>query len=599
MFNRMDLPTRSFSISQDHLLVSATHLVLAVYLMLFQSGVMSYVGMNLPAVSRLLSPLFYLLYAVAALLLVRLTLTRYWMKDRSAAVWLFFLLATAPLLFVQAHAGGITKNYIVGLGSLAMFTTIGSFSDPRRICRFAASLTALLSVLCLIDASFPDGFTNTLGRAATLLTNPNIAALALLIGATGTIWSLAPRWRVPFIVLVGGAVFATLSRSSMFIGALVCLSSIPLLKPVWHRRAAYVKSTLRPTLIALLLTLSLLIAGFVNNSSFGLATGNAFEGLRFAVKTLQDVKSKQAHRGAQSEKLNAITENMVSEAERENSASARAILLQRAWQSYRHGPAFGQGLEKAFSLAPHNTQLLLMVAFGYFGWVIVPMLIALIFRIGGWRRGLPSAVVVAGGAFFSHDLLLAIPLIASLVVLLIGLRVDPDAAPQAQAQAQSKAGGRAPFAIPVILIALASLVALYAQSQSLQSYRFDVPAKDVKGLEGPLYYVVLPDALPKGLVRLNAVKQEMQLTESSRPLDYSTEFGGDQQDLLLGFGQYSVRNMWLWFVPGDGSDPELNGRTYRFSGQVIINPEFEFMILAVLLWAAIWVFLDRRNDVRK
>jgi hypothetical protein len=595
MFNRMDLATRSFSISQHHLLVSATHLVLVVYLVLFQSGVMSYVGLYLPSVSRMLSPLFYLLYAAAGLLLVRLTLTRHWMRERFAAVWLFSLIAMVPLLLAPAYPGDITKSYVVGLGSLALFTTLGSFTDARRICQFAASLTALLSVLCLIDASFQDGFTNTLGRAATLLTNPNIAALALLFGATGTVWSLTPRWRLPFIVLVGGAVFVTLSRSSMFIGALVCLSTIPLLKPAWHRRAAYLKSTLRPTLVALLLTLSLMIAGFVNNSSFGLATGNAFEGLRLAIQTLQEIKSKQAHHGAQSDKLNAITESMVSDAERENSASARAILLQRAWQTYRRGPAFGQGLQKSFYLIPHNTQLLLMMAFGNLGWVIVPALIALIFWIGGWRRGLPSAVAVAGGAFFSHDLLLAVPLIAGLVVLLIGLRVDPEAMPEAEA----KIGGRAPFAIPVILIAMASLVALYAQSHNLRSYSFDVPAKDVKGLEGPLYYVVLPSPMPKGLVRLGGVDHEMKLTESSRPLEYSSDFAGDQQDLLLGFGQYSVRNMWLWFVPGDGSDPELNGRTYRFSGQVVINPEFEFIILAVLLWAAIWLYLDRRNDVRK
>ncbi|MFC0576057.1 O-antigen ligase family protein [Paraburkholderia solisilvae] len=474
-----------------------------------------------------------------------------------------------------------------------MFTTIGLFADPRRICRFAASVTALLSVLCLLDASFLDGFTNTLGRAATLLTNPNVAALSLLIGGTGTIWSLTPRWRVPFIVLVGGAVFATLSRSSMFIGALVCLSTIPLLKPFWHQRATYLKSTLRPTLITLLLTISLLVAGFINNSAFGVATGNAFEGLRFAVQTLQEVKSKQKARGG-SDKLNAITASMVSDAERENSASARAILLERAWQSYRHGPAFGQGLEKAFSLAPHNTQLLMMVAFGNFGWVVVPLLIALIFCIGGWRKGLPPAVAVAGGAFFSHDLLLAVPLIASLVVLLIGLRVDPEAAPAVE----TKASGRTPMAVPVILLALASLAALYAQSHNLQNYRLDVQAKDINGLEGPLYYVILPDAMPKGLVRLNTVDRDMQLTESSRPLAYSNEFGGDQ-DLLLGFGQYSVRNMWLWFVPGDGSDPALNGRTYRFSGQVIINPEFVCLVLAVLLWAASWVYLDRRIDVRK
>lgn len=594
MFNRMDLPTRSFSISQDHLLVAAANLLLVVYLVLFQSGIMSYVGVYLPAVSRMLSPLFYLLYAMAALLLARLTFTRYWMRDGSAAVWLFFLLAITPLLFVRTHADGISKNYIVGLGSLAVFTTIGSIADVRRICRFAASLTTLLSLLCLIDASFPDGFTNTLGRAASLLTNPNIAAFSLLIGATGSFWSLTPRWRLPFLVLVGGAVFATLSRSSMFVGALVCLSTIPLLRPQWDRRTAYIRSTLRPTLVSLLITICLLGTAFVNNSAFGLATGNAFEGLRAAVSTLEKIKSKATHgRGAQSGQLNEITAGMVSDAEHANSAAARAILFQRAWQTYRHGPAFGQGLTKAFYLAPHNTQLLLMVAFGYLGWVIVPLLIALVLRIGGWRRGLPSAVVVAGCAFFSHDLLLAIPLIAGLVVLLIGLRVDPEVPPETQ----ERIGGRAPFAIPVVLLALASLVALYAQSQNLQGYRFDVPAKDVKGLEGPLYYVVLPDAMPKGLVRLNAVNHEMQLTEFSRPLDYSGEFGSDQQDLRLGFGQYSVRNMWLWFVPGDGSDPALNGRTYHFSGQVIINPEFEFMILAVFLWAAIWLFLDRRNDV--
>jgi hypothetical protein len=89
-----------------------------------------------------------------------------------------------------------------------------------------------------------------------------------------------------------------------------------------------------------------------------------------------------------------------------NSISARGLLMERAFLSYRTGPVFGQGLAAAHALQPHNTFLLFAIAFGDLGW-IVPM--AFLGLTACWARNtqqLPLFLATLTVMATSHDILL-------------------------------------------------------------------------------------------------------------------------------------------------------------------------------------------------
>ena len=77
-------------------------------------------------------------------------------------------------------------------------------------------------MICLLDILFAHGFTNTVGRAAGLSVNANIAAAGLLLGAASSYWTVPQRLRSSFVLIVGAAVFVTLSRSTWLAAVLIC-----------------------------------------------------------------------------------------------------------------------------------------------------------------------------------------------------------------------------------------------------------------------------------------------------------------------------------------------------------------------------------------
>jgi hypothetical protein len=114
----------------------------------------------------------------------------------------------------------VAKNFIVAMilsGCLVIFTRA---AGNGIVARFSATMTALMAVICLLDAFFADGFTNTAGRAAGFSVNANDAAASLVLGAVATCRSLPSRLRPPFLILVGAAVAVTLSRSTMLVGVM-------------------------------------------------------------------------------------------------------------------------------------------------------------------------------------------------------------------------------------------------------------------------------------------------------------------------------------------------------------------------------------------
>ncbi len=136
-----------------------------------------------------------------------------------------------PVLVVCAVAAGlillhpidnISKNFLVATVFVACAFVLAIASAPFALLRLSASATVLTAIICLLDILFTHGFTNTAGRAAGLSINANVAAAGLLLGAASSYWAVPQRWRGPFLLIVGAAIFVTLSRSTLIAAVVIC-----------------------------------------------------------------------------------------------------------------------------------------------------------------------------------------------------------------------------------------------------------------------------------------------------------------------------------------------------------------------------------------
>jgi hypothetical protein len=332
---------------------------------------------------------------------------------------LFATTMTALALFYPI--GTISKNLIVAAGFVVCASALACHAGPFKVLQLVAVVTAINACICLVDILFVHSLSNTLGRAAGLSINPNIAALGLLLGATASYWTLPRRWLGHFLALIGAAVFVTLSKSVLIaylaiFGAVLAVH-IQLRKPLPRLAGTAVFIVGLVAWIALALTV---------NDRFVVATSNAFHVLGGALSAFKTARAsiaaaagpvsgasadERARSGASADEI--VIEELSRRAENEgdiNSVSARGLLMERAWIAYRNNPLTGIGLDKAFALAPRNSFLLFALAFGFVGWIIPLGFIALI------RGNIPLMLATFAAAMVSHDVFLQPALLCPLAV---------------------------------------------------------------------------------------------------------------------------------------------------------------------------------------
>jgi hypothetical protein len=356
-----------------------------------------------------------------------------------------------PVLVVCALAAGLTlihpidgisKNFLVATIFVACATVLAIASAPLALLRFSASATVLSAVICLLDILFAHGFTNTVGRAAGLSVNANVAAAGLLLGAASSYWIVPQRLRSSFVLIVGAAVFVTLSRSTWLAAVLICtgvgadLLWTRLESPGSHPRVRWFR----------LAVLALGLAGWIvtalfSNDRFSVAAGDSYQQIGSALTAFGEARrsiasavesktpslSRIAGSNSDAEKKSQ-SDDMVEEIARRvesegaiNSISARWLLMEGAFLSYQSGPFFGQGLAAAHALQPHNTFLLFAVAFGDLGWLVPTAFLGLTIY---WARGirqLPLFLATLTVLTTSHDVLLTPGLLAPIVFGVAGL----------------------------------------------------------------------------------------------------------------------------------------------------------------------------------
>lgn len=408
------------------------------------------------------------------------------------------LMRVLPVLVVCAASTALTfihpielvaKNFLVGTAFVACGTVLAVASAPVALLRFSASATVLSAVICLLDIFFSHGFTNTVGRAAGLSINANVAAAGLFLGAASSFWAVPPRLRTSFLLIIGSAILVTLSRSTLLAAIVVCSAVAADL--IWARfRDTRPRRPLQwasGSILTLALVLWITLALFTNDR-FSVAAKNSFQQIGTSISALEDARdavaqavqsktagsvprpeparqaepptkpaasktptstsppgtaapatpaSKPLVRDDEDERLKSqeIIREIERRAENEgdiNSISARGILMERAYLSYQIGPALGQGLGPAHALQPHNMFLLFAVAFGFIGW-LVPL--AFLSLTAWWARSvqeLPLFLATFTVLMTSHDVLFTPGLLAPIVFGIGGLnslRYPADGAP--------------------------------------------------------------------------------------------------------------------------------------------------------------------------
>lgn len=622
VMNRFGLP--------KEVLYNTCSILVGIYFAFYLSGILSYATIEFPGVSDMIRWPYYALYGGSLAAVLCILVTQPELRGRIFRLGMLCAVLLLPVFLMKGGLGVASKSYVVGIASLLIFTSLAFAGDVRRLAQFGASIIGLSSLFVLADAGFVNGFSSSIGRSASLYGNPNVAALTLLLGTVGTVWAVSPRWRLPFCTLVAGAVFSTLSRSSMMLGGLVLLSCMPLMKADWRRHLAQLRSGLIPGLAVGAIVIGMLSTAAMYNKSFVVASSDAFQGLRTAYAEWEKLQSQLAiHDESTSdpvqtvdasgkidvpeninraEKIDSIisdenvvgtasreraislmSANLVAEAERANSASARAILFQRALGEYREDPILGHGMEHAFKLAPHNLYLLLAVAFGLVGWLLIPLLMFFMLNIAGWRRGLPAAVLLAGAAVFSHDVLLALPLVASLVLVLSGLF----AIAEQEIPVSDRAEKRVKISLAVIALGLCGVVLLALFTLVTRPAKYDhvIPPGDVISYGGNSYYALLPAPAPKGMVRLQ--DQSVALMESGLRLGPGDAYARDIQE--KGQGRYAYANLGVLFSASDNSNPAESDKQYRLIGSIETSQLSIIMIFMMFAWALMWVYAAFRQ----
>jgi hypothetical protein len=363
---------------------SIAGLVCLVFVGAYQLRVITYFLPRLVADRHIWPAIYYGFWLIAVCTTLAVLAFRQDILKRTLPVLILCALASA-LAFVH-EIDQITKIFFVAMGFFACAAVLSVLVDPLTVLRISALATVAGAVICLVDTLFASG------RAAGLSIAPNVAAAALLLGSSAAYLSIPARWLGYFLLIVGAALFVTLSKST-----LLAACGIFAIVVIGNRlqRLRFPRFAWRPhTLVALGLVAWIGVA-LSTNDRFVFATSNAYRVFSNAVSASQAarstiekaVTSQAAIARSVPGKVSLAsadpdvmpTEALIAEIGKRietesdvNSISARWLLMERAWLVFKGEPFSGLGFASAYALEPHNTFLLFMLAFGPIG-LLVPL----------------------------------------------------------------------------------------------------------------------------------------------------------------------------------------------------------------------------------
>jgi hypothetical protein len=492
-------------------------------------------------------------------------------------------------------------------------------SGSEYIGKISASTTMLSSLICLAEILFYDGFTNTVGRAAGLSIDPNVAAQGLILGAVAT-YRMVPKYLVnAYLILVGAAIVATLSRSSILVASLLLAIKLVdvLVRGRNNTKLDNWSWSHLDSAVLMMVLIWLLTVGAVN-SRFIVAANSSFNGILTATDIFNSTMASARNQLNKLRRIDHLDPDdtadgndrtsdgrfsfesaLQSDIRRQaaaapdniNSASARAVLFATSLQAVRTGPPLGIGLMQAHRLRPHNTFLLFGVAFGFPG-LFVPL--GLVLCCFWYARSVDDALIgiaLAGTMFFSHDVLIMPGLIIAFTVGLSYLVKD-----------RLKIGNFNHFFIPAIsVLATSTLAASIGCFFVLQAAHKDGTIKfdstKIAPVTGNAYSTnIMPQF--SGLLRIGLLNQNTngQLYEDGQKI--SSRISSSNDIIEYGRGRFSqLSRDVLLFSASDNTDPIINRRSYEVLIPIVKHPLSMVMLFLLVSWllASSALLLTDRN----
>lgn len=225
----------------------------------------------------------------------------------------------------------------------------------------------------------------TAGRSAGFYGDPNISGAVLSLGMIFSVGLLQPRYRVPFVSLVGIGILLTLSRGAI-LGWLIVVIIFLNLRMIPQPRLFYWVVGLG----LIVLGLEVLWGNLLHLdrlTDFNLLNQNALGGIEGHLSRLR------------------LTDE-------EGSSEERLDVARLAWQQFVEHPLLGNGIGSAQALgvkvSTHNMYLLFMTEHGILGIFIFPLLVYLVIRHARGETkhiGFCFAAFILIWGLFNHNVL--------------------------------------------------------------------------------------------------------------------------------------------------------------------------------------------------
>ena len=294
--------------------------------------------------------------------------------------------------------------------------------------------------------------------------------------------------------------------------------------------------------------------------------------------TDSDDQGKQKNGNSSEDKYNVIRK-----IEKENSAAARVLLLQQAIQVYLEAPWYGIGLDGAFALHPHNGYLEYAIAFGVYGWLVVPMLLLPIAVWRGFWQGIPYYALITSLMMFSHDLLFSTPLVAALVGMYVSAKHF-----QSVMKHEKPDDTASHFAICTYLsfaLALVCLLVGSGYSANNERLRYQVPKDAISVTSEGVFNFKLPRAELQGFRRID--KETLHVFEGE--ISPTIAIKGDQKRLSKEHLAFYIDGNYVVFSLPDRRNASANGEQYFIEYFEVLHP-IGFVVLASLLLVSLTAF---------
>lgn len=298
-------------------------------------------------------------------------------------IWCFgFALITITWFFLSSQSDMTWQEVrwrFLTIVELFMFLALFAEPNTTRLVRQALVVAVIFgAVINIYELFVPLSFSEVNGRSAGLYMNPNRTGAALIVGMIFSATVLPTRFRGPFILFTGIAIFATLSRSAILMWVIAVMGFMFLGKVSPKNLFLSVSVSL---LVVVLVLLPRWDQFLTNLGSLGVINKDIEERLDW----LADPTGVS-----------------------DDSSWERKYLAKQAWDKIADRPFLGSGTgsSREMAIGAHNQYLMFMQDHGLLGAAILPLLLlAVTWGVRGEARGV---AIVYGGtiivwSFFSHN----------------------------------------------------------------------------------------------------------------------------------------------------------------------------------------------------